>query len=162
MKGGTVGLDLMIDQDAADVARIAGDRDLGKRMCGERDDGTGYGFVIRDRGEIRGVGVVRGVGEGVARDVACLVDPPMRGRGLARLALGFMLTSPFGISDWNASWRGRAPIRRGIECWNGRGSTTRASSRPPSGPNFAMAPTWQRCTPGCGRFSPWNSPPAMK
>ena len=95
MKGGTVGLDLMTDQDAADVARIAGDRDLGKRMRGERDDGTGYGFVIRDRGEIRGVGVVRGVGEGVARDVACVVDAPMRGQGLARFALEFMLDFAF-------------------------------------------------------------------
>jgi hypothetical protein len=41
MKGGAVGLDLMTDQDAAGVARIAGDRDLGKRMRGERGAGTG-------------------------------------------------------------------------------------------------------------------------
>ncbi len=95
MKGGTVALDLMTDQDAADVARIVGDRGLGERMLGERDDGTGYGFVIRERGEIRGVGLVRGVGEGVARDVGCTVDAPVRGKGYARYALGLMLEFAF-------------------------------------------------------------------
>jgi len=94
VKDGVVGLDLLTPRDAPFVTRLTGDLGLAAALLAARDDGSGYGFVIRERGELRGLGAVRGIA-GSGAELGVLIDPGCRRQGYGAFALGLILEFAF-------------------------------------------------------------------
>ena len=95
VEDGTVALDLLSDQNREAFSAASPDAGLAAALIAERAGASGYGFVILDRGRPVGTGYLRGVGDGVAREVACWVNPASRRQGYAGFAMKLMLEFAF-------------------------------------------------------------------
>jgi hypothetical protein len=91
MKDGTVGLYLFTDRDRPAVEGLGAAPELIERLIRERDQGSGYSFVIRDRADVVGYYWVSGIGGGEAREVGGRVGPSFRRQGYGTFGLGMLL-----------------------------------------------------------------------
>ena len=92
---GTVALDLLSEPTREAFSAASPDARLADALIAERAQGTGYGFVILDRGRPVGTGYLRQVGDGRARDLGCWVNPASRRQGYAGFATRLMLEFAF-------------------------------------------------------------------
>jgi hypothetical protein len=92
---GTVALDLLTEQAREAFSAASPDPALADALLAERELANGYGFVILDRGRPVGTGYLRQVGDDVAREVGCWVNPASRRQGYAGFAVRLMLEFAF-------------------------------------------------------------------
>lgn len=95
MKDGAVGVELIGERDRKGFDRLFDEPGLFDRMVAERAEATGYGFVIRDRSDLVGAALLRGIGGGRASELAIVVAAPSRRQGYATFGMGLVLQFAF-------------------------------------------------------------------
>jgi len=118
----TPGLYMVTLEDAEAIQRLASDPDIAATtrsphpypdgaakefvagMIKEREEGTAYVFVIKDRSQVVGTCGLHGVGSGRAKELGYWIGRPYWGKGFA--TFGVKLTLEFAFNNLRLEWIG--------------------------------------------------------